>query len=459
MTTLRSSALLTDLYQLTMLSGYHARGMDETAVFEFFVRRLPAERSFMLAAGLEQALDYLENLRFEAEELDWLHEERGFGAEFIDFLAKLRFSGDVDAMPEGTVCFPNEPLLRVVAPIAEAQLVESRLINIVHMQTLVASKAARCVLSAPGKLLVDFGMRRAHGAEAALFAARASYLAGFDGTATVLAGQRFGIPNYGTMAHSFVQAHATEYEAFCDFARQQPHNVVLLIDTYDTEQGARTVVEAARQLAREGISVQAVRLDSGDLLALSRSVRAILDAGGLRQVNIFASGNLDEYSTQALLARGAPIDGFGIGTNLDVSLDAPQLDCVYKLQEYAGHACRKRSTGKETLPGRKQVYRQYASGGAMVKDVLALADEFGPAHTVSAAGHPLLQPVMLGGRRLADLPGLASMRRHARQQLETLPLALHSLHPTQRYEVELSSGLQELVRQVDADIAARELAR
>lgn len=439
------SALLTDLYQLTMLSGYHAHGMAETAVFEFFVRRLPAERRFLLAAGLEQAVEYLEDLRFEPDELRWLQQARGFSGDFIDYLAELRFSGDVDAMPEGTICFANEPLLRVVAPLPEAQLVESRLINILHLQTLIASKAARSVLAAPDKLLVDFGMRRAHGAEAALFAARASYLTGFSGTATVLAGKRFGIPNYGTMAHSFVQAHASEYEAFCDFAREQPKNVVLLIDTYDTEQGARAVVEAAKRLAHDGISVQAVRLDSGDLAALSHKVRAILDAGGLTDVHIFASGNLDEYGLETLLAQGAPIDGFGIGTNLDVSIDAPQLDCAYKLQEYAGRACRKRSTGKETLPGRKQVYRQHGQDGHMCKDILSLEDEAVP-------GQPLLEPVMRGGRRIQPSPGMEAIRRHVRQQLDSLPPALRALHTTDSYTVEVSSGLRDLVVQVDASV-------
>jgi len=447
MTKALGSALLTDLYQLTMLSGYHAHGMAETAAFEFFVRRLPPERGFLLAAGLVQALEYLEDLRFEPDELRWLQQTRGFGGDFIDYLAELRFTGDVDAMPEGTICFANEPLLRVVAPLPEAQIVESRLVNILHLQTLIASKAARSVLSAPDKLLVDFGMRRAHGAEAALFAARASYLAGFNGTATVLAGKRYGIPNYGTMAHSFVQAHASEYDAFCEFARQQPQNVVLLVDTYDTEQGARAVVAAAKRLARDGITVQAVRLDSGDLAVLSQKVRAILDAGGLTDVHIFASGNLDEYRIEALLAQGAPIDGFGVGTNLDVSIDAPQLDCVYKLQEYAGRACRKRSTGKETLPGRKQVYRQHDQDGYMCQDIVSLEDEVTP-------GEALLRPVMRGGRRQEPLPDLEMTRRYVRQQLDSLPPALRSLHTTMPYAVEFSSGILDLVVQVDASVDA-----
>ncbi len=304
------SPLLTDLYQLTMLQTYLERGMERTAVFEFFVRRLPPERGFLLAAGLEQALSFLEGLRFGEQELEWIRRSGRFARDFTDRLENLRFDGDVYALPEGTPFFADEPILQVAAPLPVAQLVESRLINILHFQTLVASKAARCRLAAPDKLLVDFGMRRAHGAEAALFAARAGYLAGLDGTATVLANPLYGIPVFGTMAHSFVLAHESETAAFESFARSHPDNVVLLIDTWDTEAAARKVVTLAPRLQKEGIAIKAVRLDSGDLAAHARQVREILDQGGLSDTGIFCSGNLDEYRIAELLASGAPVDGF-----------------------------------------------------------------------------------------------------------------------------------------------------
>jgi len=297
-----SSVLLTDLYQLTMLQGYHDYGMQETAVFEFFVRRLRPGREFLIAAGLEQALEFLVQARFNEDELEWLASTRRFSPAFLASLENLRFTGDVHAMAEGTVCFANEPILRVTAPMAQAQLVETRLINLLHLQTLIASKAARSVLMAPDKLLVDFGLRRAHGAEAGLLAARATHIAGFAGTSNVLAGQQFGIPMFGTMAHSFVQAHDDETLAFEHFAHAQPDNVVLLIDTWDTEAAARKVVELAPRLAVDGIRIKGVRIDSGDLAEHARRVRAILDAGGLRDSIIFVSGDLDEAALHDLVA-------------------------------------------------------------------------------------------------------------------------------------------------------------
>jgi nicotinate phosphoribosyltransferase len=438
-----SSALLTDLYQLTMLDGYFRSGMRETAVFEFFVRKLPRGRNFLLASGLAQALEYLETLRFTPEELDWMARCGRFGRDFVDQLARLRFTGDVHAMPEGTVFFPNEPILRVTAPISEAQLVETRLINILHGQTLLASKAARAVLAAPGKLLVDFGLRRAHGAEAGLWAARAGYLAGLSGSSTVLAELRFGVPSYGTMAHSFIQAHDDEAQAFVDFARAQPNNVVLLLDTYDTEAAARKVVALAPRLAQEGIAIKGVRLDSGNLAEHAKKVRRILDDGGLNEVTIFASGNLDEYAVRDLLAAGAPIDGFGIGSRLDTSADAPYLDCAYKLQEYAGRARRKRSEGKATWPGRKQVYRMYGPGGVMTSDVLTIEGDPQP-------GEPLIQPVMRGGRRLAPPTPLAESRARAAAELARLPQASRSLDDAPPYPVTIAPALRALADAVDA---------
>jgi nicotinate phosphoribosyltransferase len=442
MVTERESALLTDLYQLNMSQAYLEHGETATAVFEFFVRILPARRGFLLAAGLEQALDFLENLRFSAEEIGWLESTGRFGKDLLDYLASLRFSGDVHAMPEGTVFFANEPILRVTAPMPQAQLAESRLINILHFQTLIASKAARMMFAAPGKTIVDFGMRRAHGAEAGLMAARASYIAGFAGTATVLAGKEFGIPIFGTMAHSFVEAFDDEAAAFAAFAHSRPENVVLLIDTYDIEAAARKVVALAPRLKAAGITIRGVRLDSGDLAAGSRSVRHILDAGGLNDVTIFVSGGLDEDQLAALTKNGAPIDGFGVGTSLTTSSDAPTLDCAYKLQEYAGLPRRKRSAKKATWPGRKQVWRRYGADGRMAGDLIARDGD-------SQDGEPLIELAMRNGRRIEPAPTLDDIRRRAKEQLERLPEALRALTPAAMYPVEVAGELETLAADVD----------
>ena len=438
----KESALLTDLYQLTMLRGYFAERMNATAVFEFFVRKLPQERNFLIAAGLEQALDFLEGFRFADEELKWLARNPDFPHEYIDHLAELRFTGDVHAMPEGTVFFPDEPILRVTAPIAEAQIVETRLINILQFQSLIASKAARCVLAAPGKQIVDFGFRRSHGAEAGMMAARASYLAGFDGTSLVLADRLWGIPCFGTMAHSYVQAHNDEDSAFEGFARANPSRVTLLIDTYDTEAGARKVVALAPKLAAQGVRIQAVRLDSGGLADHARKVRQILDAGGLNEVKIFASGGLDEFALEKLAE--APIDGFGVGTKMNTAADAPYLDCAYKLQEYAGIARRKRSEGKATWPGRKQVYRSFDGKGHMTGDLLTTEDD-------EQEGTPLIVQVMANGKRLAESPPLDEIREYTLEQLGCLPENLRQLRKADPgYPVEVSTALRELATEVDA---------
>jgi len=438
-----ASPLLTDLYQLTMLQTYSAVGMRDTAVFELFIRKLPQDRNFMLAAGLEQALEFLEGLHFGDEELAWVRQSGLFKPDFAGHLAGMRFTGDVYAMPEGTVFFPDEPILRVVAPMPEAQLVESRLLNLVHFESLIATKAARSVLAAPGKLLVDFGLRRAHGAEAGLLAARSAYIAGYAGTATVLAGARFGIPVFGTMAHSFVEAHEDEAQAFLDFARVFPKGTVFLVDTYDTLDGVRKVAALAPQLKREGINVKGVRLDSGDLVALAKAARKILDAAGLHDTTVFASGNLDECRMAELVAAGAPIDGFGVGTSLVISADAPSLDAVYKLQEYAGTPRRKRSTGKATWPGRKQVYRHYTRDGSFGHDVVALEDDAQP-------GEPLLTQMMRSGRRLAAAESLGVIRERAGRGLAALSAPLRSLEPAREpYRVEIAPRLKALAEALD----------
>jgi nicotinate phosphoribosyltransferase len=437
-----NSVLLTDLYQLTMLQGYCEQGMEELAVFEFFVRKLPENRGYLVAAGLAQVLTYLEQLRFSADEIAWLAGTGRFKPALLARLETLRFTGDVHALPEGTVFFRNEPILRITAPLPEAQLIESRIINLLHFQTLIASKAARSVLIAPDKLLVDFGMRRAHGSEAALLAARASYLAGFTGSATVAAGMDFGIPIFGTMAHSFIQAYSYEIQAFVDFAKANPDHVVFLIDTYDTEAAAQKVVDLAAALYSQGIRIKGVRLDSGDLADHARKVRAILDRGGLNDATLFASGNIDEYELEKLIAQKAPIDGFGIGTRMDTSADAPYLDCAYKLQEYAGLARRKRSEGKATWPGRKQVYRNYDDNGMMSGDTVTLDN-------APCSGQPLLQGVMQSGKILPGQPTLIEAREHAKRQLNRLPLSLRQLSNPPEYSVIISAELQALAKTVD----------
>ncbi len=438
-----TSPLTTDLYELNMVQAYLDRGEDKEAVFEFFVRRLPERRNFLIAAGLEDAIAFLETLSFSAHEIDWLKSTGRFRRNLLDYLAGLRFTGDVHAIPEGTICFPHEPLIRITAPLPIAQLVETRLINILHFQTMIASKAARMVLAAPGKILSDFGLRTAHGAEAGLFSARASYIAGFFGAANVLAGERYGIPIVGTMAHSFVQVHNDEMTAFENFARSRPDGVILLIDTYDTEAGARKVVQLAPKLKADGIAIRGVRIDSGDLAAMARKVRAILDAGGLNDVIILVSGGINEDVLQTLTATKAPIDGYGIGVNLDASIDAPSLECAYKLQEYAGRPRRKLSEGKVTWPGRKQIWRSFGDDGRMSGDTLSLEND-------SHKGDLLVVPVMRAGKRIAPAPKLSQIREHAARELARLPEPLRRLEKSDDYPVRFSEKLKELAAEITA---------
>jgi nicotinate phosphoribosyltransferase len=438
------SVLLTDLYQLTMLEAYYRLGMQETAVFEFFVRRLPHSRSFLVLAGIDTVLEYLEQVRFTSEELDWLASTGKFSAEFLDQLRDFRFTGEVFAMREGTVFFASEPVLRVVAPLPQAQLVESRIVNLLQYQILVASKAARCRMAAPKAQLIDFGLRRAHGAEAGLLGSRASYIAGFDATATVEAAWRFAIPVTGTMAHSFVQAHQMETDAFLNFANAHPDNVVLLIDTYDTAQGAMRAAQVAKQLREKGIQVKGVRIDSGDLAQEVRRVRAILDAEGEKEVRIYVSSGLDEFMIEAMEKERVPVDGYCVGTHLAVSDDAPYLDCAYKLQQYAGRLCRKRSQWKETWPGPRQVYRQYDEHGLICRDVLCCEEEI-------HEGKKLLNRVMVDGRRMSAPLPLTEIRHYCAEQLATLPIRLRSLQGTSASPTKVSERQHALVEQVDRE--------
>ncbi len=427
------SALFTDLYELTMARAYAAEGMEAGAVFEVFFRELPPARNYVVACGLADALAFLEDLRFRDEDLEYLRGRDEFPPEFLERLARLRFTGDVHAVPEGTVVFPNEPVIQVCAPLIEAQLMETYVLNQVHFQSVVASKAARMVTAARGRSLVDFASRRAHGTDAALKIARASSLAGFAGTSNVLAGKRYGLPIYGTMAHSYVQAHRDEAEALRRFAALYPGST-LLIDTYDTLEGARKTIEVVRGLGASHRPA-AVRLDSGDLLELARECRRLLDRAGLEAVKIFASSDLDEYAIAGLVREQAPVDGFGVGTSLAVSRDAPSLDFVYKLVEYASQPRFKLSARKTLLPCRKQVFRR-AANGRFEGDVIARHDE-------RLAGEPLLRAVMKNGRKLeASGPSLEQMRAHARSQLEALPPAVQALEKcSPGYPVAISESL------------------
>jgi len=444
-TSFLADALLTDLYELTMAASYHAQGLNGPATFDLFVRDLPRERSFLVAAGLEQALGFLEGLCFGAEAVSYLRSLGLFRESFLAYLAELRFTGDVWALPEGEVVFAQEPLLRVTAPRIEAQVVETYLLATMNFQSMVASKAARIAVACGDRPFADFSARRDHGPEAALGAARAAYIGGASATSNVLAGMRFGIPVTGTMAHSYVMAFASEEAAFRAFARDFPQRATLLIDTFDTERGARRAARVARELAAEGITVSGVRIDSGDLASLSRSVRAILDAAGLQKVRIFLSGDLDEHRIAALLEQGVPADSFGVGTQLGTSADAPYLGGIYKLVEDERGPTMKTSTGKPMLPGRKQVHRIEIDGQAD-HDVIALEGE--PV----IGGRPLLERVMASGRRVAPPAGLETARDRARVAIAGLPDRLRRLDGAAApYVVLASPALSDLAARLRAE--------
>jgi nicotinate phosphoribosyltransferase len=407
--------LLTDLYQLTMLQSYWRRGMHEPATFELFVRHLPPNRRFLVACGLEDAIEFLEALQFTDGAIDRLRSMQRFDDEFLSWLGALRFTGEVWAIPEGEVFFAGEPVLRVTAPLPQAQFVETFLLNTMLYPCGVASKAARVVIAAAGRDVVDFSARRDHGADAAIKAARAAWVSGCAGTSNVLAATTLGIPAFGTMAHSYVMAFDGEEDAFRAYVEEFPDRSVLLVDTYDTEEGLRRAAAVGKEMAVRGHRLLGVRLDSGDLIALSRTARQILDDARLHDTTIFVSGDLNEWRVEEIVASGAPVDGFGVGTDLGVVADAPALPGVYKLVEYAGRSRAKRSTAKQTLGGRKQVWRR--DDGS---DVLALEGE-----RIDGA-RPLLEPVMTDGRKRR--PGsLDEARRRCSEAISALPASLRGL--------------------------------
>jgi nicotinate phosphoribosyltransferase len=431
------SALALDLYELTMAQSYVEEGMAASATFSLFVRNLPPERGYLVAAGLDDALAYLENLAFSSDDLTYLKETGLFRAPFLDRLAALRFTGSVRAMAEGTICFAEEPLLEVTAPLLEAQLVETAIINEIQLQTMVASKAARCVTAAGGRSLVDFGLRRTHGLATGLKVARASYLAGFEATSNVLAGKAYGIPSAGTMAHSYVEAFPSELDAFRAYARTYPDSAVLLVDTYDTIEGTRSAALVGRELAAEGHRLRGVRIDSGDVIGLSRAARRILDETGLEQTIIVASGGLDEYSIERAMAAGSPIDTFGVGTRMGVSADAPHLDLVYKLVATDGRPTLKLSADKATWPGAKQVWRRTTA--PEYADWIGLEGE--PPLT---GAEPLLLEIMVDGRRIGERPTLDEARARARESLAALPQQCLRLLAPDRAPVQFTAALRTL---------------
>jgi len=420
-----------------MAAAFFRHDIRGPATFSLFVRRLPETRAFLVAAGLEDALDFLHALHFSPAAVAHLRTLGLFDDAFLEWLVGFRFTGAVRAVPEGTVVFADEPILEVTGPILEAQMVESAVINFCHLQTLLTSKAARVVLAAGGRSVAEFGLRRTAGIDAAIKAARSAYVAGCDLTSNVLAGMEYAIPVTGTMAHSFVTAFASELESFRAFAETFPAGAVLLLDSYDTVAAAHKAVAVAALLASQGRRLAGVRLDSGDIVALSRQVRAILDEAGLEGVRILVSGGLDEHAVEAYLAAGAPIDAFGIGTRMNVSADAPYLDMVYKLVRFEGRDILKLSEGKESWVGEKQVVRTRRGDGRFARDILALADE-----PVPAGAEALLQPVMAAGELLRPHPTLDEIRARCADQVGSLPEELRRLRGHSSYTVDYSDALR-----------------
>jgi nicotinate phosphoribosyltransferase len=434
----KNLTLLTDLYQLTMAQSYFRERKIGHATFSLFVRSYPPNRGYFVAAGLRDVVEFLEGLSFDAAALDFLYSLKLFTDDFLHFLSGLRFTGDVWALPEGRLFFADEPIIEVSAPIIEAQLVETFIINQINLQSLIASKAARCVQAAAGRAVVDFALRRTHGTDAGMKVARASYIAGAAGTSNVRAGQRYGILLVGTMAHSFIASFDREIDAFRAYVESFPNNTTLLIDTYDTLQGARNAAQVGKEMAARGLSLQGVRIDSGDLEKLAVEVRRVLDDAGLRAVKIIGSGGLDEYDLLRFSAANIPYDSYGIGTKMGVSADAPWNDIAYKLVEFDNRAVLKLSAGKESWPGKKQVFRVYDARGQLCRDVIALRGE------QMAAAEPLLTQVLRGGKIAGSLPTLDDSRSLCRDELARLPDIYRAIINPARYPVELSANLREL---------------
>lgn len=433
--------LLTDLYQLTMAQAYFREQQTGQATFSLFIRSYPPDRGYFVSAGLRDVLDYLESFSFEAEALDYLAQQKLFSDDFLHHLADLRFSGSVWAIPEGRIFFTDEPVVEITAPIIQAQIVETFVINQIHFQTTIATKAARCVHAAGRRSVVDFALRRTHGTDAGMKVAKASYLAGFAGTSNVLAGSRYGIPIVGTMAHSFVMSFDSELDAFRAYVTSFPNNTILLIDTYDTLAGARNAVTLAREMARRNGKLVGVRIDSGDLAAQAREVRKIFDDAGLSEVKIIASGGLDEFDLARLAEARAPIDSYGVGTKMGTSADAPWSDISYKLVEFEGRSVLKLSAGKESWPGKKQVFRLRDADGRLARDVIGLRDE-------GLSGEALLIEVMRDGKLCRAHPTLSESREIFASEFTALPPNVKAIRNPEPYPVEFSPKLTALRNEI-----------
>ena len=450
MRTTDSLALLTDLYQLTMAQTYFQSQRLDPATFSLFIRSYPPNRGYFVAAGLQDVLEFLEQFAVDSTGIDYLHSRRLFADDFLDLLKGLKFTGDVWAIPEGRLAFKDEPFLEVTAPIIEAQIVETFIINQVNLQSLIATKAARCVHAAGGRAVVDFALRRAHGIDAGMKVARASYLAGFTGTSNVRAGQEYGIPIVGTMAHSFVSSFEREMDAFRAFIASFPNNSILLIDTYDTLAGARKAVEIAKEMAANGQQLQGVRIDSGDLKKLAIEVRRIFDEAGLKSVKIIGSGGLDEFDLADFTVADVPYDSYGVGTKMGVSADAPWFDIAYKLVEYHERPVLKLSTGKVSWPGKKQVFRMRDERGQLQKDVIALREENIPG------ADPLLQKVMASGEVAVRCPTLEEIRDNFMGEFKRLPDPIKAIRNPASYPVEISPQLTKLREEVGRQLGGPE---
>ena len=443
-------ALLTDLYQLTMAQAYFQNRRTELATFSLFIRAYPANRGYFVSAGLADVLEFLEGFFFDSTAVDYLYSLNLFADDFLDFMKSLRFTGEVWAIPEGRLFFKDEPIVEVTAPIIEAQIVETFIINQINFQSLIATKAARCVHAARGRAVVDFSLRRTHGIDAGMKVARASYLAGVAGTSNVRAGRRYRIPVVGTMAHSFVSSHEREIDAFRSFVKSFPNNSTLLIDTYDTIAGARNAVTVGKEMASRGERLQGVRIDSGDLAGLAREVRKIFDAADMKDVKIIGSGGLDEFDLAEFSDANVPYDSYGVGTKMGVSGDAPWFDIAYKLVEYDGRPVLKLSTGKVSWPGRKQVYRLRGVKGQLKNDFVTRRDESVPD------AEPLLKKIMAQGKTLAPLPSLDQSRAALLEEFGSLPDAMKSIRNPEHYSVEFSGALRELRDAVERKVASAE---
>lgn len=445
-------SLLTDFYELTMCASYFEEGRTEPATFDLFIRKLPPNRSYFVFAGLEQVLHFLQNIRFTEEQLDYLRTQN-LKDGFLDYLRNFKFTGEVWAVPEGTIVFPDEPLIRVTAPVIEAQLIETFLLNTVNLQTMLATKASRVVCAAQGKPVIEFGLRRTQGTDAGMKAARCSYLAGCNGTSNVLAGMKYGIPIFGTMAHSYIMFFDKEIDSFRAFGKAFPENSTFLIDTYDDLKGAENAAIVAKEMEKQGHRLNSVRLDSGDLLSLSKKVRKILDDHGADYVKIFASGDLDEYVIEELLKDGAAIDAFGVGTRMSTSCDTPYVNVVYKLsgkvEEGTFVPAMKLSKGKVTLPGEKQIFRQRSENNLYFKDVIGLDYE-------KIEGEQLLRKVMNHGKIVYDMLSLEEIRKVALHNLSELPSQYKKLTNASVYPVELSPKVKKITHQLTNQIRENE---